>query len=415
MLHGVKCNLVSVVGAILVFVAAACGTTNNYDTGGGTSAAGQSCTRTFDCASGLVCLNNTCYASAAPVTGDASTDGAAAEAAASGPHLGLVKESCQTTADCQAPLECVGNTCSVVTYNLTATGKSCSGECSAAPDCCELPVDYEPELGTWYSLPDAGYGYGAAHPTLEGEGVRCQDLLAYLGGDATICSAASFPTELQSELARGCSIYAAYCQCAANTWTCTNNMCVYSAPCTTATSTSASASQCPGETRTGRALGTTCNASAPGGTGTCQAAGCTADSDCNGTYPSGAERACNQPDGGTGDCICYQSACYFSCSQDTDCAAGSTCDTTTQLCASAGCSTNDDCILTTGSPLAQCSNKQCHVACQTDIDCSPPSSICSGGFCTPSGCASDTDCTGDTYTFCVTAAAASTYTSAVTN
>ena len=56
--------LISLAGALAAASVAVvgCGTTNNINAGGGTSALGESCTRTFDCKTGLVCEQNVCLA-----------------------------------------------------------------------------------------------------------------------------------------------------------------------------------------------------------------------------------------------------------------------------------------------------------------------------------------------------------------
>jgi hypothetical protein len=393
---------------------AGCGTTNNVDTGGKTSGPGETCTRTFDCQAGLACLQNQCF----PVTPTADGGaGAGSEGGvATGPHLGLLNESCQTSSDCQAPLECIGDACTVVSYNLTSTGKSCTGECNAAADCCELPVNFSAFLSNWFTFPADG-GFETVHPSLSGANLRCEDLLAYIGGDASICNQTTFPNNEQS-LAEGCFDYTTYCKCAANTWACTNNACSYTAPCSNA---AGSAANCPSETRTGRALGATCNVAGAGATGTCQA-GCTTAADCSDTFPSGSGHACSQADAGGGNCTCYQSACYFKCTKDVDCASGSTCDTTTSLCKKSGCMTTADCVQSTSNPRAQCNAGACQIPCGNDVECisangggGPPGTICSAGLCKAAGCSSDASCTtSSTHLFCVTAAAA-TYTSAVTN
>jgi hypothetical protein len=384
-----------------------CGTTNNINTGGGTSGAGESCTRTFDCKSGLVCLQNYCVAEAEPATDGGTVDGGdgGGTVIPTGPHLGLLNESCQTSADCESPLACLGNSCKAISYNLTSTGKSCTGECNMAADCCELPANFDPFYFSFSTLSDAGT---VLHPTVEGPGVRCEDILSYIV-DPTLCSAA---TIAGGDLAQACFDYNTYCKCGANTWSCTSNQCVYAASCSTSIST---VQACPSETRTGRGLSSTCNVPSGSTTGSCQA-GCAAAADCSGKFPTGASHACNVTDAGAGDCTCYQSACYFKCSKDLDCASGSTCDATTSLCKKAGCSSNADCVQSTANPQAQCNMGACQVACKTDVECSPPSTICSNGFCTAAGCSSDANCTGTNHMFCVTAAAAtSAYAGAVTN
>ncbi len=188
--------LILLVGALTAagMTVAGCGTTNNINSGGGTSGQGESCTRTFDCKTNLICEQNVCLPGPSMTTPDGGvvmmTTGDAGTMTMTGPHLGQLNESCQTTLDCQSPFECIGMRCSVVNYGLTATGKSCA-ECTAPADCCELPVGFNPGF-LEYQTPVDG-GFSVLHE-LNSAYVRCQDLLTFIGGDATICSgAASFP------------------------------------------------------------------------------------------------------------------------------------------------------------------------------------------------------------------------------
>ena len=144
-----------------------------------------------------------------------------------GPHLGLLNESCQTSSDCQSPLACIGGSCSVVNYGLTATGKSCA-ECNTAADCCELPDQHFRELlpGVWYtesptaapSLTERGGLTGGPPCSLNAAILRCQDLLAFIGGDATICAGAASFTAGRGPVSRAaCFLYNTYCgSCGAN-------------------------------------------------------------------------------------------------------------------------------------------------------------------------------------------------------
>ncbi|MGH7268810.1 MAG: hypothetical protein ACREJ3_00125, partial [Polyangiaceae bacterium] len=263
--------------------AAGCGTTNNISSGGGTSGLGQSCQRTFDCASGLVCEANICLTAA---SADASTsDGSAAGDGGSTivtAHLGLVNESCQRSSDCSSPLACVSDRCEPVSYGLTVTGKSCTGECNTAADCCEIPANlYVGYLGSWYGTAPDG-GLGPYHPELAASYVRCEDLLAYLGGSTAVCGTPTAQT--YSGPATACFDYGAYCSCAANTWACNSNMCAFTAPCSTPGLGGSVVNGCPTQTRTGRALSSTCSAQPGGAMGTC-AGGCVTPADCAGTIP----------------------------------------------------------------------------------------------------------------------------------
>jgi hypothetical protein len=388
-----------------------CGTTNNINTGGGTSGLGEACTRTFDCKGGLACYENVCLPSIS--SGDGGAGDGGDSGVTTGPHLGLINESCQTSHDCEAPLACVSSRCMNVNYNLTVTGKTCTGECGTAADCCELPAGASVSLGQ-YQTSDGG----VSTRYLYASSVRCEDLLAYLGGDTSQCTG-PLSSYSQADLARGCAFYQQYCQCQSNTWACNNNQCAYTAPCTQPAFGFATTATCPTATRTNPSLGSgTCNVTGGGvsGPGTC-ASGCSTAADCAGkpVTASSGSHTCSGADGGANNCTCYQSACYFACTKDVDCASGSTCDAATHLCKATGCTANSDCVQSKQNAQAQCVAGACQIACQSDIECNPPSTICSAGVCQTPGCSSDTDCAGAAHTFCAPAAPTSPYSSAVTN
>jgi hypothetical protein len=418
--------LISLAGAVALVAGAVagCSTTNNLNSGGGTSALGETCTRTFDCKSPLVCEQNVCLMPAATTAPDGGVLPTMDSGTVPGPHLGLLNESCQTSADCQSPFECMNQQCSIVNYGLTATGKSCGGECNTAADCCELPVNGTnlPALSYWEA--DTDGGQFVVHEAPSTFGIRCEDVLGYIGGDATICAGAANFANYQPGLAQGCFLYNTYCgSCGAGgPWACTNNQCVYTAPCTAQGTTlqltvPEMVTACPSATRSGRSLTpATCNVPVGATNGTC-AAGCSMAQDCAGKTPAQSNNhVCSPADGGTGtNCICYQAACYFPCKGDLDCAAGSSCDATTHLCKSTGCTADSDCVLSTSNANAKCISSACEIQCTKDTDCSPPSTICSAGYCKNSGCSTDVDCSsGGAHSFCVTSTP-TTYTGAVTN
>jgi hypothetical protein len=429
--------LISLAGALAAAGVAVvgCGTTNNINSGGGTSGLGESCTRTFDCQSKYVCEQNVCLLPSTTVAPDGGTIvvGDASTAPPPGPHLGQLNESCQTTSDCQSPFECIDQSCSVVSYGLTATGNTCA-ECKTASDCCELPTgvfvlpsDY---LDPWYAsdvdggvlIPHGENGVtGQGALALPLENIRCQDLLAFMGGDAAICSGVATFNIDDDGLASACFLYNTYCgSCGANgPWACNSGQCVYTAPCTASgTEVAQLAAACPAASRLRSGFSTTCS-SPDGGTGGTCTAGCAVDADCAGKTPSDGNHACANGDAGGGNCSCYQSSCYFTCASDLDCASGKACDSTTHLCKAETCATNADCVESLRNPMATCvtATGTCSITCTKDTDCGPPSSICSAGTCMPSGCTSDLDCTtGSAHSFCVKAPAMTTlYSSAITN
>ena len=373
-----------IVAGIASVAASVSGCTNG-SSASGTSAAGESCTKTADCASGLVCVANTCYAGGHP-TPTGGADGGAGSGSGGSTEgdsgLSRIGESCQSTRDCAAGLDCVpssggASVCDLVNYGVPASGKTCSGECASDGDCCALPQGV-----TLSGRTDAGAFVNASN---------CEDiLLVMLGGDPSVCASATAGTTL----ATGCFYYQTYCNCAPNTWTCASARCVYSAPCQTTIANSLGG--CPLLTRTRTALNTTCNL--PGNR--CQAASsvCATDSDCNGLLVSDETSVTCRGD----DCACYMSACYLKCAKDLDCQGGYACDPTSKLCAPAPCTNDGECFSRLGKARAACRAGACVIPCSVDHDCSPSGDIagqpfngtvCSaGGVCAPVGCTSDTDC-----------------------
>jgi hypothetical protein len=426
--------LISLAGAVALVAGAVagCSTTNNLNSGGGTSDIGETCTRTFDCKSGLVCEQNVCL-KAAPTAPDGGVLPPGDSGTTPGPHLGLLNESCQTSADCQSPFECMNQSCSVVSYGLTATGKACA-ECKTAADCCELPVEASPtQLGYLepWSAPAVDGGIPIEHGAngVTGEfatylllaNARCQDVLAFIGGDTSVCTGAATFDPGRQTLASACFIYNTYCgSCAAAPpWTCTPaGLCSYTAPCTASGTVAAeNANACPAASRLHSGFSTTCT-SPDGGTGGNCTAGCAVDSDCAGKTPTNGNHACASGDAGGSNCTCYQTACYLSCTSDLDCAAGQACDTAgTHLCKTETCTTDAECVESLRNPQGKCAAGACTVACTKDTDCNPPTSICSAGACVTAGCTSDLDCnTSAAHAFCVTApTSTTTYSNAVTN
>ena len=392
--------------AAVVSAVAGCGSTTNISTGGGTSAAGQSCTRTFDCEEGLSCIESICVASATPV-GDAGADGTTQMMMTAGPHLGARGDSCQTPLDCSAGLDCVptvggASVCDVTNYGLMPTGKVCNGECSTGLDCCELPT----------SIGLATILDGGAESTVH----TCQDLITVFLGGSTVPCASALPL---STLSRACFYYNTYCApgCGANTWSCNGGHCAYAGTCTL--STADDQNGCPSRSRTGGALTTTCNATSH----TCTPAGCTMDADCAGLPVADTSFAYCE----AGDCVCNAGACYLACSKDNDCSSSYVCDPTKHLCVTGSCMTNQDCAVQLGNVQAKCMSGACKLPCVTDHDCSSSGdvpgttfggNVCVSGVCTPLGCSSDMDCaTAGLHSFCTAPAATSTVAvhSAVTN
>lgn len=470
---------------------------NSIATSSGTSAEGESCASEFDCMSGLKCVANTCTSGTGVMTADAgaqdtgTTDtgtdakadakstgkldasadamttpgkeaGPASEAGADSPTTTTITaagpsalgQECTATSDCSAGLVCVPSTilggvgiCDLASFGVTPTGMTCTGECSTAADCYELP----PEVGSIPSV-KAQLDLPVVH--------TCDDVLTYLsGGYATNCTGATGPTPTTNgtAISVACFLYKTYCLTTSDSWTCepstsagNGNRCVFTASCSQAVTDDFDG--CPTETRFGTTLpaGESSVCSVTTGTGKCTgpapvaATGCATSAEC-------ASMMLVTPDTGhvctSTECICETStgACYVKCTTNDDCAAGKVCSTTaptTSLCVTApGCVTNADCVASTHSASSVCATATgtCSTPCSNDHDCSHSSGatavqstlgLFSGDVCdlttktcVAAGCTNNADCVDQgidgVNTFCVkpaaTAAVATAVSSAITN
>ena len=390
-------SALGIIGSIAAAVAAPIAGCTNGSSASGTSASGESCTKTADCQSGLVCVANTCYPGGHPAAmggSDAAGGGGPGSEVASDAGLSRIGESCQSTRDCGPGLDCVpssggASVCDLVNYGLAPSGKTCSGECGVANDCCALPqgtaLSGRTDAGTFVSVNN------------------CEDiLLVMLGGDASICASQPAPG---TSTATGCFYYQTYCNCAANTWTCASARCVYTAPCQATIANTLGG--CPLLTRTRTTLNTTCDM--PGNHCHTASSTCTTDTDCDGLLVSDEVSVTCRG----GDCACYMSACYLKCAKDLDCAGGYACDASTKLCVPAPCSNDGECFSRLGKARAACKSGACVIPCSVDHDCSPSGdltgqpfngTVCGpDGVCTTVGCTSDSDCastTGGVRYFC---------------
>jgi hypothetical protein len=347
---------------------------------------GESCARRADCQSGLSCILQTCTRGGSSVT----PDGGPGEPV---PTLGIRGESCQSVRDCAEGLTCVprtgvsGGVCDLEEYGLEPTGNVCGAECKTAADCCELP----PNTLVFDSVSAISTPVSS-----------CADIVqVLLGGDPAVCTATP-----SAALDAPCFYYKTYCECAAKTWGCTDNKCVYGAKCTHNGDVS---NGCPTRTRTGTLTRTvTCDTTA----GTCgaSAGGCTTAADCVGDFVfDDVTDTCEK-----GECACVDTKCYRKCDEDLDCAARSTCDTDKSVCVFGGaCKANTECATQLRDVRAECRTGKCVLPCGSDHDCGGSGLTQSGGtfngvvcskkgVCAPLGCASDAECTttGGIPTFC---------------
>jgi hypothetical protein len=339
---------------------------------------GESCTSRLDCSEGLGCFNQRCTTPpTTPAPGEGGAPGTALE-------LGARGETCRVNGDCAKDLVCIPSTtangvgvCDLAQYGLTSTGKKCGGECLAATDCCQLPT------------------------ILQTDPIKsCKDIDDAITTGQIACATPATPQ--QQKL---CFEQATYCSgCSAKTWDCTNNTCVYKLACA-ALAPNDTPTGCPSYSRINSLAALSCNVDTKQCTGPTPVV-CTNDASCT-AKPVFDRTAISTDVCSAGECTCYKGnhECYRKCARDIECAVGSTCDTTAHVCmTSPTCTTNEQCAVTHGSLDWQCKKDTgtCAKVCTADRDCSPTGHGTVANF-TGSVCAADgfcasltTDCTDDT-------------------
>jgi hypothetical protein len=344
---------------------------------------GESCSKRADCKDGLGCFSDRCQKAGSDGEGGEGPGGAA---------LGTIGETCGLTTDCANGLAClpqgsinnnditlkaIGSNsvgvCTPTDNGLTPTGKSCQGaECTAAEDCCELPVGMHATLGA----------------------NSCAQLADLLDGvDCDTPSAAEKPL---------CFANSIYCECTAKTWTCSDaGRCNYNAACDSAVTTFAP-DGCPSLSRAGYPLVSTCDEDAkkcqpPAGDPVCKT-----DADCVGETTADTLETCV----GT-ECTCLKTAglCYVKCGEDLDCMPRQSCDTKTKVCVDSNvqCTTDAFCVVNLGVGYS-CVDGECDIKCKNDLDCNygqltngSGTRVCNAaGRCEDVGCTDDDECPGST-------------------
>ncbi len=328
---------------------------------------GESCTRAADCEMGLHCFNQRCTQTE---TTGAGGEGGMGSNPPPSVRLGQQGETCTLSSDCADGLSCLPDTigiigvCTATTSGITPTGMDCHAECKQPTDCCELPPSVLTDLGI----------------------KSCADLADALTGiDCTDPGAA----------ASKCFVQATYCQCAKDTWDCTDaGTCVYMASCT---NSSVTTDGCPSRSRSDLELTPTCNTDhqcAPEAV----PATCAKDADCTGkAVADSAGDTCT-----AGECTCYKASggCYRKCASDLDCAEGLNCDGKSHLCVTPPeCTTDLQCQTKLHSINGTCTaDNVCKTSCVTDLDCNSLTTaltrVCgSDHTCQALGCSSDAECT----------------------
>ncbi len=148
---------------------------------------GESCTSRRDCEDGLACFNQRCTANGMGAGGETGTVVA--------PQLGDRGETCRVNGDCASGLICIPGyitagigQCDVANYGIQPSGMSCVGECKTAADCCQLPTAEQ-------------------SPTIH----SCEDISNGING-------ANCATTVVPAIIKLCFQQSVYCTCAKNTW-----------------------------------------------------------------------------------------------------------------------------------------------------------------------------------------------------
>jgi len=366
------------------------------------SKSGESCTKRADCETGLGCFGGVCaLTQPAPAQADAAIIYVTVDAGApvpTNPVLGGRGETCTKSADCAVGLICLPGgdstslgVCDKANYGLQTGTKVCGAECMKDLDCMELPV------GTTGTALDGGTtAYNS-----------CADLVKVLTlSSTTAATCADVPA-----VARECFLYKTYCDTVTLPlpWTCTTTgRCTYNRNCTVSTET---LNGCPAQTRTGGAVpacNATSNkcADAVVAAGCVQSDDCITRGTSDGAGPCvSGECVCIAEQG-----TCYRKCnADLDCRQGYTCdltkqvctPAGEC--TTDAYCAVASSNVTAMCVIPTGA-----TGGSCKIPCKIDQDCSPSGglstsstsafngTVCGAdGYCGGIGCTSDAECSVD--------------------
>lgn len=416
---------------------------------------GQSCTRTADCGSALVCVEQVCQKKPGTPSGNAGATGAGGSGATGGtgakggtggtaPVLGGEGESCTRRADCMADLHCFNQRC---TADGAMTGSAGEGGMGAMPpppasvlgrigETCVLPSDCAAGLtcmpaGTSGGIGVCGVADTGITPTHMSCSAECKTAADCCELPYGIITDVSNPTPFKScadlaeilqdtdcsdpgTFARECFIQATYCECGKSTWKCTSaGQCQYNVDCQASGLTT---DGCPTLSRSGVPLVATCN-----GDNRCASVPpdpeCTSDGDCDTKAVADDPTDTCSPD----ECVCHEPTglCYRRCDKDLDCSGDQRCDAKLHVCIDGPeCTTDLNCQKKLGDVGAICGKDgQCHIGCNSDLDCNPSlfgmglANVCTAEHvCESIGCTQDADCVGTSGVrlFCVADPAAST-------
>lgn len=310
--------------------------------GGALGGEGESCRARSDCASGLVCLTQTCQQATSDV--DSATQPATPGSA------GDLGESCQARRDCQPPLRCLDRVCqaglddtervlpiSMSTGTFGALGESCSArnDCAEGLSCIQSTCRRD--------------STGIARTAKSCDRVECEA--------SEDCCADFVPNPDCPTFEANCASDPIFC----NTF---NNLCL-----------------CARECRDSLCVGA--------------APGCETDEECGSAQTpyciEGACRQCRDDANCGGGLKCRQGVCDVPCVRDEQCPLLSACQEGD--CVEVGCRSQRECYFVTRDARVDCIGGDCVVPCQRDADCSDDDfQICDRGQCTFVGCETDAEC-----------------------
>jgi hypothetical protein len=304
--------------------------------------AGESCQVHDDCKDGLSCVHQVCVSG--PESMEKQRDGGAPPITVS---LGGRGESCTSRADCSAGLACLNNVCADPTEThedagaLVVVGKR--GEsCRTRADC----GDNLACIGGACTLADFGVS-----PTTK----KCKLVQCKVPADCCPMPSSSCPF-YQDFCNQGeqtyCDLYDTNCKCDDTKWACTDDKCV---------------------------LTPTCDSTHP----------CTSPLVCAGTKCVQCAMDTDCPNG-----KCLDNKCVTKCQTDGDCPYFNKCQS--GACVKTGCTTNRECIASTGNVQSLCQMGDCLVPCQSDLECDNALHFnfhaCVSGYCKDVGCETDEEC-----------------------
>jgi hypothetical protein len=301
--------------------------------------AGDSCTKTDDCSSGLSCIALVC----------SKRDGKSDTAADDEAGTDDASASCGARRDCAEGFACVSNACQPIRAGgSTSTRYSASGEtCQASNDCepgliCMMAVCRDGGLANLPHLPKTCHRVECAS-----KDDCCATFMPNANCDTYKANCMMDPVF--------CNTYRSLCECQQD---CMDELCVMGQP------------------------------------------GCQADAECTSQQtPFCVNNKCHQcaqdSDCGASGIKCADGTCMAPCQSDENCPLLSACQD--NACVETGCKDDRECAFIMKNPRATCRDKKCTAPCDSDAECANDKNstgfdVCDNGECKFIGCETDSEC-----------------------